>query len=111
MFCILSHQNHKTNHMSTRRSFIRNGMLVAGGLMLPGSSFAHFFQSGKKKKIIVIGAGFAGLAAACKLKEKHFDVTVLESTSRIGGRVFSHQMGKSNVIELGAEWVGDSHER
>jgi monoamine oxidase len=85
-------------------------MLVAGGLMLPASSFSHFFQSGKKK-VIVIGAGFAGLAAACKLKERNFDVTVLESKNRIGGRVFSHQVNKDLVVELGAEWVGNSHSR
>jgi monoamine oxidase len=96
--------------MSTRRSFLRQGFIMAGGLMLPVSSFANFFQT-RKTKVIVIGAGFSGLAAACRLKEKNFDVTVLESTNRIGGRVFSHQLGKSHVVELGAEWVGDSHNR
>lgn len=96
--------------MTTRRAFLRQGILVAGGLMLPASSFSNFFQSGKKK-VIVIGAGFAGLAAARKLKERNFDVLVLESKGRVGGRVFSHQVNKDLVIELGAEWVGNSHSR
>lgn len=38
-------------------------------------------------------------------------MTVLEARNRIGGRVFSIQPEKDsqNVIELGAEWVGNSH--
>ncbi|MFM7090064.1 MAG: FAD-dependent oxidoreductase, partial [Bacteroidota bacterium] len=39
------------------------------------------------KKIIVIGAGIAGLAAAKKLKENGFTVLVLESQEKIGGRL------------------------
>lgn len=96
--------------MTTRRSFIRQGLLAAGGLMIPSSSFANFILSGKKK-VIVIGAGFSGLAAANKLNQRNFDVTVLESQNRIGGRVFSHQMNDNLVVELGAEWVGNSHNR
>lgn len=96
--------------MTTRRSFIRQGLLAAGGLMIPGSSFANFILSGKKK-VIVIGAGFSGLAAANKLNQRNFNVTVLESQNRIGGRVFSHQMNDNLVVELGAEWVGNSHNR
>ena len=55
--------------MTTRRSFIRQGLLAAGGLMIPSSSFANFILSGKKK-VIVIGAGFSGLAAANKLNQE-----------------------------------------
>ncbi len=38
------------------------------------------------KKIIVIGAGFSGLSAACCLAQKGFDVTVLEKKNETGGR-------------------------
>ncbi len=39
----------------------------------------------ENKKAIVIGAGISGLSAALKLKDRGFDVVVLEKTSRIGG--------------------------
>lgn len=63
--------------------------------------------------MIIIGAGFAGLAAGYYLHKKNIDFVILESRNRSGGRVFSHMIdpGEKLVIELGAEWVGASHTR
>ena len=65
----------------------------------------------KPSKIIVLGAGFAGLAAALKLHDEKTDFIVLESRGRVGGRVFTHLLdAPQNLrVELGAEWVGASH--
>ena len=38
------------------------------------------------KKIIVIGSGFGGLAAALRLKAKGYDVTLVEKHPDLGGR-------------------------
>ena len=67
----------------------------------------------RKKSCIIIGAGFSGLAAAYKLKNAGWSVTVLEARDRIGGRVFSQTFAENPnlTFELGAEWVGESHER
>lgn len=52
----------------------------------------------RQPRIVVIGAGLAGLSAAKALLESGFtDVTVLEATDRIGGRVQSVQLGESNA--------------
>jgi monoamine oxidase len=55
----------------------------------------------------------SGLAAAHKLTQAGWNVTVLEARSRLGGRVHSHRMGPGNslVCELGGEWIGDDHDR
>src|SRR5690349_10632059 len=97
--------------MSSRRQFIKETTLAAGGLLF-ASSFSNIFIA-KKPKVIIIGAGFAGLAAALYLHKKKIDFIILEARNRISGRVFSHTIdGKENlVIELGAEWVGNSHKR
>lgn len=96
----------------SRREFLRQSALLAGAAAILTRSFGNIYL-GRQTRVIVIGAGFAGLAAAHALKQKNMNVTVLESRNRIGGRVFSHTIDpKENlVVELGAEWVGNSHER
>lgn len=48
--------------------------------------------------MVVIGAGLAGLAATKALLEQGFtDVTVLEASSRIGGRVESVKLGECHL--------------
>jgi monoamine oxidase len=98
--------------MYSRRKFIKDGSFAAGGLLLASSSFHNFFIP-RAPKVVIIGAGFAGLSAAYYLHKKKIDFVILEARNRIGGRVFSHVMDEKEnlVIELGAEWVGNSHER
>ena len=56
--------------------------------------------------VIVIGAGVAGLAAACQLGHAGLAVHILEARDRIGGRVFTHlDPGCDCPIELGAEFI------
>ena len=56
------------------------------------------------KKIIVIGAGIAGLAAAKKLKENGFTVLVLESQEKIGGRLRTDR-SIGIAFDEGASWI------
>ena len=96
--------------MTSRRDFLKQSAIVTAGGLLSANKL-NFFIS-KPGSVIVIGAGFAGLAAAHYLKKKKVKVTVLEARNRIGGRVHSFNIPDENlVIELGAEWVGKSHER
>lgn len=98
--------------MISRRKFIRNAAITTGGLLLGAESFGNFLIA-SKPKVIIIGAGFAGLAAAYKLHQRKIDVVVLEARNRIGGRVFSHTIDAQEklVVELGGEWIGNSHKR
>lgn len=56
-----------------------------------------------KKKAVVIGAGFAGLAAATKLADAGFDVTIVEKNEQAGGRarVFETQ---GFTFDMGPSW-------
>jgi monoamine oxidase len=57
------------------------------------------------RRVVVVGAGFAGLAAAEALASRGSEVTVFESRDRVGGRVHSRQLENGAVVELGAEFV------
>lgn len=57
------------------------------------------------KRVVVIGAGFAGLAAADALRAGGAEVTVLEARDRVGGRVWSVPFGDGAVVERGAEFI------
>jgi len=52
------------------------------------------------EKVIVIGAGIAGLAAARALRDKGFDVTILEARKRSGGRILTQY-----CVDMGAHWI------
>lgn len=63
--------------------------------------------------VIVIGAGVSGLNAAYELCRNGYSVTVLESRSRIGGRVITRTIGegdKSAMTEAGAGWLHGASE-
>lgn len=65
----------------------------------------HCDDSEARKKIIVIGAGPAGLTAARHLQRQGFHVTVLEGRDRIGGRVFTDRSSLSVPVDLGASII------
>jgi len=55
------------------------------------------------KKVIVIGAGFAGIAAASCLAQKGYDVTVLEKNSTPGGRCRKFE-AEGFTFDMGPSW-------
>jgi monoamine oxidase len=55
--------------------------------------------------VIVVGAGFAGLTAARKLKQRGKKVIVLEARNRVGGRVKAGMLA-GRPIDVGGMWVG-----
>ena len=66
-------------------------------------------------EVIVIGGGYAGLAAALVLHDAGCDVAVLEARSRVGGRVHTDVVAVDGIgdvpLDLGGMWVGATHDR
>lgn len=105
--------------MSQRKAFIRDVLteyLQTGGPS-PGYKEKMAKQAAAERRaaaklqrqrgrVIVVGAGPAGLTAALHLKRNGVDVTVLEAQPRVGGRVNSHLApGFSVPVDLGASII------
>lgn len=88
----------------SRREALALAAAAAGALV---AGCADSAPAAGRKRIIVVGAGLAGLRAAATLRARGFDVTVVEARDRIGGRVNSVERF-GTTIDLGAAWIHDS---
>ena len=59
----------------------------------------------------VVGAGFAGLAAARRLRERGKSVAVLEARDRVGGRAWNRTALDGSVVSVGGTWLGKRQDR
>ncbi|MGM0214088.1 flavin monoamine oxidase family protein [Enterococcus sp. AZ109] len=65
----------------------------------------------KKYDVIIIGAGFAGLAAGLSLKKNGFNTVILEARDRVGGRTETKWLEDGTQIDLGGQWLGPTQDR
>ncbi len=56
-------------------------------------------------KVIIVGAGASGLAAAKILERNNIDYQILEATDRYGGRLKKNETLADFPIDIGAEWI------
>lgn len=94
--------------VSGRREFLRGGA-AAGALLLSNGRLPRIGLPGGKR-VVVVGAGFSGLACAYELQAAGYDVSVVEAQNRVGGRVrSSSDFVSGRTIEIGGELIGSNH--
>ena len=64
---------------------------------------------GAGMRVVVIGAGLAGLTAAVDLAVAGAEVTVLEARDRVGGRMLGVPLSAGVVADGGAAYLGERH--
>jgi monoamine oxidase len=101
----------------SRREFLKQGAVASAlysmpRLNVPGATARPLKPTAAPKRIIIIGAGLAGLSAAYELTQAAHDVTILEARTRAGGRVYTMREPFSDGMyaEAGAIYVPDSHD-
>jgi renalase len=65
-------------------------------------------QNGQKKHVLVVGAGIAGLMAARHLVDGGVDVTILEKSAHVGGRMATKQFSDAR-FDYGAQFFYATH--
>ena len=99
-----------------RREFLKQTITAAAFSITPthlcASVQASLQRRGKTKKVIIVGAGLAGLSAAYELTELGHDVTILEARTRPGGRVqtLRDEFADGLYAEAGAARIGNHHD-
>ncbi|HYH81467.1 MAG TPA: FAD-dependent oxidoreductase [Longimicrobium sp.] len=65
----------------------------------------------READVCVVGAGFAGLAAARYLRGQGRSVVVLEARDRVGGRVWDKTLRDGSQVSVGGTWLGRDQSR
>ena len=99
-----------------RRDFLRTAGLAAAGALVARPARAEvavgrMARRGAPARVLVVGAGPAGLAAGYELTRAGHDVKILEARMRPGGRVYTMREPFSDGLyaEAGAMFFPDTH--
>jgi len=60
--------------------------------------------------MIIVGGGLSGLIAARDVLAAGYEPLILEADRRVGGRILTEDVD-GVPLELGAQWIGDTHHR
>ncbi|MCB0921802.1 MAG: FAD-dependent oxidoreductase [Actinobacteria bacterium] len=84
-----------------RRALLQLAMVTLAATALPACTGGD--TTGRK--VLIVGAGMAGLAAARALRNEGIEVEVIEGNDRVGGRIWTSFQWPDVPIDLGASWI------
>lgn len=107
----------------SRRSFVTGVAVTAAGATLaacsdtaPLTAIANEASPNTGKtiapaRVVIVGAGLAGLTAAYRLKQQGVIATVYEANTRLGGRCWTNRTSFANgqIAEHGGEFIDQAH--
>jgi monoamine oxidase len=97
----------------TRRRFLRDA--GAGAAVVAGASafgaLGPLARAAADERIVVVGAGLAGLTCAYRLKQAGVTAKVYEAADRIGGRCWTLRgaFAEGQIVERGGELIDQGH--
>jgi monoamine oxidase len=99
---------------NSRRKFIGN-VSKAAAMVAIGSSLSYLGcnPADKQKRIVIVGAGMAGLNSAYTLlKKAGIKATIYEADKRTGGRMYTQRevFGEGLWTEFGGEFLDSNHD-
>ncbi len=93
----------------TRRQLLAGSAGIAAAAA--AGRFAPVARAADSPRIVVVGAGLAGLSCAYRLKQAGYTAQVYEASDRIGGRCWSDRTSFANgqIVEHGGELIDQGH--
>ncbi len=93
-----------------RRRFLGTAIGAAAGATLT-PVFPTSAEGPQAPKVVIVGAGTAGLVCAYRLQEQGIAARIIEASTRVGGRMFSLRnfFPDNQLTELGGEYIDSSH--
>ena len=97
----------------TRRRFLRDAGAVATTAVAAssGGRLASVARAATAGRVVVVGAGLAGLTCAYRLEQAGINAEVYEAAARVGGRCWT-KMGafaEGQIVERGGELIDQGH--
>jgi monoamine oxidase len=74
--------------------------------------FSNFYRDGKMDpRIVIVGAGLAGLTCAYRMKQSGIISTIYEAADRVGGRCWTRRgyFKEGQIVERGGELIDSCH--
>src|SRR5205809_6558085 len=94
----------------SRRRFLRTAVTATAGAAIT-PLLAQCDCACEPPRVVIVGAGVAGLVCAYRLQQSGVPSRVIEASTRVGGRMFSlrNSFPDNQVAELGGELIDSEH--
>lgn len=98
-------------HAWSRRRFLGTTATTLAAATVAPLAFAPRANAETAPRVVILGAGAAGLTAAYRLQQSGIQAQVIEAAPRVGGRMYSlqHYFRDDQVAELGGELIDGGH--
>ncbi len=113
---MMQRSKHFSSYQS-RRTFLKLSALLSGATLaqpLNALSISDPWQlrKGTSQKVLILGAGAAGMSAAIELRALGHEVKVLEGQTRAGGRIRTQRDGfaDGHYADMGAARIPEDHD-
>ena len=102
------HRRHGRPDGVSRREMLERSLAAAAGILISDRFVA--VPRAAAGRVVIVGAGFSGLAAGYELSKAGYEVTVAEARNRVGGRIISFSdLVPGKNVEGGGELIGSNH--